>query len=186
MGNALEDVTLRRCHHNGEIPLRGANPGDQVTTIQNGGIGSLINGVEPIGREVLALNGHKIVIGCRWNEYGELDIRAFSRNVKRQVRVDDHRESADRDHVQRMRRLAPQISFEVFRDTVPGDQIRLAQCNGIRDSLRSAQQSVVRDTADRLHIAGSEIDLPHELDVLRRAGREVGLRQFLRVFLELA
>src|SRR5580692_8614680 len=44
----------------------------------------------------------------------------------------------------------------------------------------------MRNAADRLHITGSKIDLPHELDVLRRAGWQIGLRQFLRVFLELA
>ena len=127
----------------------------------------MINRFEPVGREVLALGGHKIVIGCRWNEYGELDVLAFGGNVKGQLRVNDHRESADRDDVQRMRRLARQISFEVFRDTVLGDQIRLAKCNGIRDSLRGAKQGIVCDAADRLHIAGSKIGLPHELDVLR-------------------
>ena len=107
------------------------------------------------------------MIGCGWNEYGKLDVRTLGGNVEGQARVNDHRESADGDDVKRMRRLGRQVFLEVCRDTVLGHQIRLAKKNGICDSLRGAKQGVVRDAADRFHIAGSKIDLSHELEVLR-------------------
>ena len=98
-----------------------------------------LNRFKPFGKKVLALCGHKIVIGCGWNEYGKLDVRTLGGNVEGQVRVNDHRESADGDDVKRMRRLGRQVFLEVCRDTVLGHQIRLAKKNGICDSLRGAK-----------------------------------------------
>jgi hypothetical protein len=190
VANALKDVVLRCCGDHAKIPFRRADAGNEVAVVESGGqyplVCSLIRRIEPGGREVMALGGKMIAIRRRGNEYGELDVRALGGDVDGQVGVDDDCECADGEDIQRMRGLRSEVFVEIFRDALLGDEIRIAKGNRIRDILRGAEKGVVRDAADRLDVTGTKIDLLHELDVLRRTRRKVGLRHRLRALLQLA